>query len=461
MGGPSRQALDGRLVPGAPARSQRRRGLAPGILVAAYVSLALLPLVLAWFSEVPSRGLGFDLAAVAGMIGLAMLLLEFVLSGRFRFVSERIGIDVTMRFHRVMAIALAILVLAHPFIYALPAMGGRDLGLAPALGLDGASLLTGVVAWLLTLAVVLTAMQRHQLGMTYESWRAVHAVLAVVIAVFGVHHAVVAGGYSVTPALTAFWLAMLAAALVSLAYVHVVTPLLQRRRRYRVGSVQPIGLKTWELAIAPERDVAFDFEAGQFVWLTLNRSPFAITEHPFSISSAPADGSQLSFVIKEIGDFTRSIGDTPIGAPAYLDGPHGNLTLRGRTGRGIVFLAGGVGVAPILSMLRQLAAERDERPLKLIFANRCAEQILYRDELERMCSELRLEVTHVLSEPPQGWTGETGMIDDGLLERVLGPEERKGWIYVVCGPGPMIPAVTRSLRRLGIGRRQIVSERFS
>ncbi|MBM3523908.1 MAG: oxidoreductase, partial [Alphaproteobacteria bacterium] len=252
-----------------------------------------------------------------------------------------------------------------------------------------------------------------------------------------------------------------AAALLSLAFVHVVTPLRQRRHGYRVASVRSIGLQIWELAIEPESGSAFQFDAGQFVWLTLNRSPFSITEHPFSISSAPADGTRLSFVIKEVGDFTRGIGDTPLGAPAYLDGPHGNLTLRRRSGDSVVFLAGGVGVAPILSMLRQLAAERDQRPIKLVYANRCAEQILYRDELEQLASTLQLTIAHVIAEPPQGWTGETGVIDDRLLERILAPVERDNSLFVVCGPGPMISAVTRSLRRVGVSRRRIVSERFS
>ena len=61
----------------------------------------------------------------------------------------------------------------------------------------------------------------------------------------------------------------------------------------------------------------------------------------FSISSAPADGSCISFVIKELGDFTKKIGEIRHAARAYLDGPHGHLSIEGRASAGVVLLAGG------------------------------------------------------------------------------------------------------------------------
>ncbi|MBM3524102.1 MAG: hypothetical protein FJX57_14205, partial [Alphaproteobacteria bacterium] len=171
----------------------RAAGLAPSLLVASYASLVLTPLVLAWLAGAQPRRFGDNLAAAAGMVGLVMLLLEFILSGRFRLISGRIGIDVTMRFHRVMAIALVVFVLVHPFLYVTPMVRAHDVPHAPALGLDGASLLTGALAWLLTCGLLLTAFMRDRSGMTYESWRQTHAALATAIACLGVHHAVAAG----------------------------------------------------------------------------------------------------------------------------------------------------------------------------------------------------------------------------------------------------------------------------
>ena len=114
-----------------------------------------------------------------------------------------------------------------------------------------------------------------------------------------------------------------------------------------------------------------------------------------------------------------------------------------------------------MSMLRQLRAERDTRPMILIYGNRCAEQILNGAELKAMTQELELTVHHVLSEPPSGWDGLTGQIDVSVLESLLNFKGRDNWLYLVCGPTPMIDSVENDLGHLGIPMQQIVSEKFS
>ena len=397
------------------------------------------------------------------MVGFAMLLAEFVLSGRFRTISGRMGIDLTMRFHQLIARSLTAFILIHPFLYTAPFDRPRpwDPSRQLTLGLDGASLVTGLMAWLVLGALIVMAIGRDKLPYSYEVWRVSHGLGAAVIAVAGAHHAIEAGRYSGQPMLEAFWLVMVGIALLTLVAVYVITPLLQLRHPYRVVSVEKKARKTWELAIEPVKGEALEFEAGQFVWLTLGRSPFAITEHPFSISSAPAERPRIGFTIKEAGDFTNTIGALAVGSPAHIDGPHGNLILNGRTGVGLAFLAGGVGIAPIMSILRQARTEHDPRPMKLIYGNRLADQVLYGQELEEMTADLDLEVHHVLSEPPNDWRGAVGRLDQASLGTLLSGENREDWLYIVCGPAPMIDSIEDVLEGLGVPMRQIVSEKFS
>lgn len=338
-------------------------------------------------------------------------------------------------------------------------MTGKDSG-QHRLGLHGPALLSGVAAWLLLVALIVTAILRDRLPYRYEAWRLSHGLGAALIAALGVHHAIEAGRYSGRDPLPALWLLLLAIAGLTLLVVYVVRPLLQLRRPYRVASVRRIALKTWELVLEPRRGDALPFQAGQFVWLTLDRSPFSIREHPFSICSAPSDRTRLAFAIKEAGDFTDRIGTIAVGAPAFVDGPHGGLVLAGRSACGIVFIAGGVGVAPILSMLRQLRADGDRRPMKLLYGNRVQEQLLYADELEALGRDLDLEIVHVLSEPPAGWSGAVGQLDAATIERHCGMPDRADWLYVVCGPPPMIDSVEDSLSGIGVPAGRIVSEKF-
>jgi len=446
--------------------SKRRlglRGMSPVLLLTLYMAIALTPLALAYLQDLPPRNFSDEFSSAVALVAFAMLLMEFVLSGRFQSVSGSTGIDLTMRFHQLIARSLTVLILIHPFLYVTPmnpplpwdTTGQLTLGLSPA------SLVTGILGWLLLAVLVVTAMFRDQLPFRYEAWRLSHGLGAALIAGLGVLHTLAAGRYSAHPTLTAFWLVMLALALFTLLYVYVITPLLQLRHPYRVVSVKKVARKTWELNIEPASGDAIAFTAGQFVWLTLDRSPFAVTEHPFSISSCPADRPRVGFTIKEVGDFTNGIGSIPVGARAYIDGPHGNLTLAGRSGTGIVFIAGGVGLAPVMSILRQLRAENAGGRLKLIYGNRLAEQIMYRDELEEMTGTLDLDVHHVLSEPPAGWSGAVGQLDEAALKACLSFEGHTRWLYVVCGPAPMIDSVEDSLERLGVPLGQIVSEKFS
>jgi predicted ferric reductase len=433
-------------------------------LCAVYIVVALTPLGLAWAQGLPPRPFLDELSSAVALVAFAVLLMEFMLSGRFPVVSGRIGIDNTMRFHQLIARPVTVLVLLHPFFYTLPK--GRDLPWDPSgaqtLGLDAGNIATGLAAWILLAALVLTAIFRDQLTFRYEIWRVSHGVGAALVAGFGALHAFDAGRYSQHDWLAAFWLVLLALAALTLLIVYLFRPLIQLRHPYRVSRVLRAAERTWEVAVAPTRGETLDFRAGQFVWLTLDRSPFAVREHPFSIASAPANTEEVVFVIKEAGDFTRTIGEIPLGARAYLDGPHGHLILPKDEGKGVLFLAGGVGVVPILSQLRQLRAESDARSIKLLYGNRTAEQILYEDELGAMSGEMNLEVVHLLAEPPEGWTGETGMLDPETVARHCPSEaERRDWFYVVCGPPPMIDGVQATLAGLGVPASRVLAEKFS
>ena len=439
------------------------RFFGPLLLIALYVVLVLAPILFAYVQHLPPRKWQDELSSALALSAFAGLLIEFVLSGRFRFVSGHLGIDTTMRFHQLMARSLTVFILVHPFVYVTPMMNEPlpwDVTGQHTLGLTIGSFATGLIAWLALMLIVIFAIFRDQTGGSYEAWRLSHGIAAVVIAVFGAHHTINAGRYSGEPALAAYWFVLLAIAVFTLLWVYVFKPLWQVRNPYSVRSVRQIALKTWELVVIPRNGAVIDFSAGQFVWLNVGHSPFSLHENPFSIASAPAETDQLRFVIKEVGDFTRSIGQIAAGTLTYVDGPHGNLTLQGRRGSGVALIAGGVGIAPLLSILRQLRHDRDKRPIILLYGNRAREQIAHAAELDEMGEDLNLHVEHILGEPPSGWRGRTGVIDAGCVKEILARPDAKNWLYFICGPLPMIEGVEATLMAMGVPGRQIVSERF-
>lgn len=438
---------------------------APALLLL-YAALGLAPLPLAALQGGAGRGFWRELSSGLAMIAFAMLLAQFLLSGRFRRVSGRVGIDVTMRFHQLAAWGVLAFLLVHPLLYAVPALGdGPGAALSRLSGMFAApGLRTGLVAWLVLIALMAMGAWRDRLPFRYEAWRLGHGTGAALIAILGADHALAAGPYGADPVLAGFWKVLAGIALATLAHVYLVKPMLQRRSPWRVTVNEPVAERTWRVVVEPVRGPAFDFQAGQFAWLNLGHSSFSLVEHPFSMSSAPADRPRVEFTIKQNGDFTDRIGEVPVGTTAWLDGPHGAFTLAGRDATRLVLIGGGVGFAPVVGILRALRAERWPHPVDVLYGNRAATQILYRDELDAIARELDLRLHLILSEPPAGWSGVTGVLDREVVETCL--RARDGHVhpdalYFVCGPAPMMDAVEAALSGLGVRDRNIVSEHFS
>lgn len=433
------------------------------LLLALYVALLIAPIGMAWAQGLPPRHWQDEIASGLALAAFAGLMAEFVLSGRFHLVSCRIGIDTTMRVHQLMARVLTGIIALHPFLYATPVSNYPDPSDTTSrltLGLTGASLVTGLVAWLALLVMVLLAAFPRPRGTSYESWRLSHGFAALLVAVFGTLHALQAGRYSADPALARLWLALLAVAILTHVWVYAVKPAWQLAHPYVVRSVRRVARNTWEVVIAPVSGEAARFKPGQFVWLNVGHSPFSVRENPFSIASAAASRDHLAFVIKEVGDFTRSVGAIAPGTRAYIDGPHGAVRIDRRKADGIALIAGGVGIAPLLSILRELRIAKDPRPIVLVYGNRQIDQIVRAEEIETAKLDLDLRVEHVLSEPPPGWVGRTGVVDGAMIRTLLSRPHAARWLYVICGPTPMIEGVEAALMDMGIPARQIIAEEF-
>lgn len=430
----------------------------PLFLIVAYLVAVTLPLILSSWVGGPPRQFQQELASGLGILGFSMVLMEFILSGRFKTLSNGVGLDVTMRFHQIMARTALVFALLHPFLYQGTPSGGQrpwDPTRELTITTDFAALSTGIAAYLLLPSLVLLAIGRTQLDFKYETWRLLHGVGALLIALLLLHHTVYAGRYGSQPVMTWVWLTMTGVAVGSLLTVYLLVPLLQKARPWRVASVVQLTPKQWEVTVEPDGHRGLDYRAGQFVWLNVGHNPFSMNENPFSICSAPAAGPEVSFMIKELGDFTRTIDQIKPETVAYLDGPYGNLSVEGRAEPGVALIAGGVGLAPLLGILRQMRLTGDSRKVKLIYGNRVIDQIAYREELDAE------SVVYVLSEPPVNWHGQTGFIDAALIDRVFSEQEFSEWVFVMCGPVIMMDTVEDHLIKRGASSHRILSERFN
>jgi predicted ferric reductase len=203
----------------------------------------------------------------------------------------------------------------------------------------------------------------------------------------------------------------------------------------------------------------FTFRPGQFAWIMIGRSPFAITQHPSSISSSAEQTERVALSVKVTGDFTSEIGALQPETTVYLDGPYGAFTMDRYEGPGFVFIGAGIGVTPLVSMMRTLADREDVRPCYLFLCNRDWESITFREEIEELKTRLNLTVVHVLSHPSGDWECEKGHINATMLLWHL-PKRYEHLQYFVCGPEAMMDATEGYLDEIEVPEEQVHAERF-
>ncbi len=423
--------------------------------VAVYLVLALAPLVLAVVGPVPApRPFFVELGVGLGFVGMAILALQFVTTGRFKSIAPVFGADVVLQFHRQAGVVAFALVLAHPAVLVATDPNYLEF-FDPRVNLLRAIALIAVIPALILLLV--TSLWRQQVGLNYEWWRLIHGGLSLAVVFIGMVHGIQVGEHLGPIWKQGLWAGALMGVMYLVVHSRVIRPYLMKRRPYRVAEVREENPDTWTLTVEPEGHVGMRFKAGQFAWMTVGDSPYSLQQHPFSFSSSERDET-LSFTANAVGDFTSEWKDMEPGRRLFLEGPYGGFVLDPDS-EGAVFIVGGIGVTPAMSILRTMRDMDDERPVILFYGNDSPDDITFADELAALQRDLNLTVIHALGNPPDGWTGEEGYIDGDMLDRRLPPDSRN-YEYFICGPKPMMDLTESALRNKGISWRQIYTERF-
>ncbi len=432
--------------------------LSGALWLAVYLAVVTAPLFVLLLGPVPPPG-GFwwDFSMALGFAAAAMMGVQFLLTARFRRATMPFGIDIVYHFHRYLAVCALVIAVAHVLIIRVD----NPAALGAAHPMEASAHMTaGRAALLLFALVIATSLLRRRLRIEYEWWRWTHTAAATAAFVLALWHVLGTGYYTGTPWKQALWAGYGLFWVALIAHVRLVRPWRMPRAHWRVAEVRRERGDAYTLALEPVGHAGMRFQPGQFAWLTLGASPYALREHPFSIASSAERAGRIELGIKAVGDFTRAAVETPAGREAFLDGPYGAFSIdRQPRAPGFVFIAGGVGIAPIISMLRTLADRGDRRPLLLIYGNRRWERALYREEIDALAGRLDLRVVHVIGEPPPQWQGERGLLTPEILERHL-PENRGDLHYYLCGPTAMTRAAERWLAALGVPRTRVHSELF-
>lgn len=232
----------------------------------------------------------------------------------------------------------------------------------------------------------------------------------------------------------------------------------------RLTSREEVARET--LAVRFERPAGFEFRAGAYVDLTitgLRERDLLGPIRSLSISSAP-QAPYLEFLVR-LRDtaFKRALATYPIGTEVELEGPFDNLRLDPAAGRELVLIAGGIGVAPFLSLVRSAVLDRRELRATLFYSNRSPEDAVALAELEEAAGEIpgfRLVATMTRPESTgTAWLGETERIGIPLLERHL--PSLTGFAYYIAGPPTFVSELRMALVGAGVAFDDVRIELFT
>ena len=391
---------------------------------------------------------------ILGLIAGVLLLLQMPMSSRFKILDRVFSLNRLLSIHRINGIIIAVLTLFHPlFVYA-----PEDIG-AVQLSIDSWPEILGGLLLLLIWLLVSSGIWRQFLDLSFHSWWFMHRIgtFVVLTALFlhvlfvsdtfhsGLPHYIV---FAFIGLYLFFWGGM------------KLKHFMRKLKSYTVTKVFEAGKDAYAVILDQRKGEVFDYIPGQFAFLSFISGELSREEHPFTISSTPTRPSNLHITIRCSGDWTGLIGRLRPGDKAVINGPYGLFSqLVNSRYRELIMIAGGIGITPMLSMLRYMVDEGEERPVTLIWSNRTRGDVVYPSEFVEFEKRLNgFRLFHVFTREPSV-RGEKDRLGETSLKVFLKDCSRESGVFL-CGPPKMMYDTRRALLALGFPARTIHTENF-
>jgi predicted ferric reductase len=424
--------------------------------VLAVIGIGALAVIALWWHSTPDvRGLGGWLTGAGEVLGLLAgygVVVLVALMARLPPLERGIGTDQLARWHAMGGRYIISVVVAHGLLI----LWGYAVQAHTPLTSETATLLTqypdvlmATVAGFLLLGVGIVSMRAVRRRMRYETWYYLHLYTYLAIALAFGHQFAVGASFINNLVARFWWSAMYLTVAALVLWYRVAVPLRAfARHKFTVLGVKAEGPGVISVYIGGSHLDELAAEPGQFFrWRFLTRSLWW-SSHPYSLSAAPGT-DVLRITAKDIGDHSRALSQLRPGTRVMAEGPYGAFTA-GPSDRGVVLLAGGVGITPLRAMFSTLPG-----PVTLIYRASSEQDIVFRDELDSIAAARGAKAYYLVGSRAE--IGGDPLSPKMLRSLVPGLNEQE--IYV-CGPSGMISAAVEALRGAGVSRRQIHFESF-
>jgi predicted ferric reductase len=444
------------------ARTATRRvrpGISPGGLAAVIGLGAGLVLLWWWVDTPPISGWGNELVNASRITGLLAgygIAVQLLLMSRIPWLDRGLGTDRLAHWHAMggrYVISLAVVhTLAVIWGYAAIAHTGV-VGETGTVVLDYPDVAMATVALGLFVLVGVLSARAVRRRVRYETWYYLHFYTYLALALAFAHVFAVGADFITHPLARALWLTLYLGVGLLLLYYRVLVPvLLNRRHRLRVGDVVREGPGVVSVVVRGQDLDRLNAQPGQFFrWRFLTRGGWW-QSHPWSLSAAPHP-KVLRLTVKNLGDYSGTVGRLRKGTRVWVEGPYGAVTPDKRTRRRVLLLAGGIGITAIRTLAEALPGGVEN--VLLLYRVNEEREIVFRRELDWLTAAGRVDVRFLVGPPRSA----ADVLVGGRL-RTLVPDVAARDVFV-CGPPGFVTAARTCLVRSGVPHERIHVEQFA
>lgn len=419
------------------------------------VTVAAIAPVILWALSIPfahrfadGYTAALNVGQLTGLVGIACFALSLVLSARIPFFEPYFGgMNRVYAIHHILGGLSFIFLMIHPVSLAIARIDQSWMAAAGLLLPGGDWIINIGIASLLSLMALL--IMTYYSDLPYELWRYTHKFLGVAFVIGAIHSLFIESDITSYAPLRAYILGLVALGTVAYIYRTVLGKLLIRTYRYRVSKVHQPASDIVEIILVPDGKRVMNFVPGQFAFITFMVPGKSQESHPFSISTPPMrKGFRIS--VKILGDYTAWLPNIAVGTEARVEGPYGRFSYAYNHERSDIWVGGGIGITPFVSMAYSLEPGRLRADVYYCTATK--EEAVYLPAFEEvMADNPDIRIVSWFSK-------EKGRISAEAIAKESGDIKNKD-IYV-CGPPVMMHALVKQFKALGVAKGKIHTEEF-
>ncbi len=392
---------------------------------------------------------------ITGVIGLAAYVLNLVLATRFHWLEDLFGgLNRALIAHQVLGGIALIMLLFHPILTAASYYSYGVQAVAhffvPSVAYIGTAF--GIVA--LAMIIILLVLSFY-IKIGYRLWLQTHKYLGLAYLLIMLHVLLTPNRITADPFVKWYLYLLLVVGAFAFIYRTLLPNIFVRRYLYTIAAAQPKGIGVVEVTLAPVNK-SVHVRAGQFIFVTFSSDGLSSESHPFSISSGE-NSNQLMIDVKSLGSYTETLTRLlphMVGMTAQVEGAYGRFSYRNIGNLNQVWIGGGIGITPFLSMAQTLGS--GPYNIDLYYSVKTASELIDLDTLAIHQSNLPGQVFRTFPFITETYKS---YLSAGIIKKNSGNLDKRD--FLLCGPPGMMQEIKKQLIKLGVKETRIHSEEFS